>query len=150
MNIGQAAEASGLPAKTIRYYEEIGLVSSDRRGNNYRDYSETALHNLRFLARARALGFSIEECRRLLSLYADKSRASADVRRLASAHIGEIDAKIAELKAMRHALSRLVEACHGDRRPDCPILEDLAGSAASRGSASTRSAEFSTHAKVRP
>ena len=127
MNIGQAAEASGLPAKTIRYYEEIGLVSSDRRGNNYRDYSDTALHNLRFLARARALGFSIEECRQLLSLYADKSRASADVRRLASTHIGEIDARIAELKAMRHTLSRLVEACHGDRRPDCPILEDLAG-----------------------
>jgi Cu(I)-responsive transcriptional regulator len=127
MHIGQASEASGLPAKTIRYYEEIGLVSSDRRGNNYRDYSDTALHNLRFLARARALGFSIEECRQLLSLYADKSRASADVRQLASTHIGEIDAKIAELKAMRHTLSRLVEACHGDRRPDCPILEDLAG-----------------------
>ena len=127
MNIGQAAQASGLPAKTIRYYEEIGLVSSDRRGNNYRDYSETALHNLNFLARARALGFSIEECRQLLSLYADKGRASADVRRLAATHIAEIDAKIAELKAMRHTLSRLVEACHGDRRPNCPILEDLAG-----------------------
>jgi len=132
VNIGQASESSGLPAKTIRYYEEIGLVRSARRGNNYRDYSESALHKLRFLARARALGFSIEECRQLLSLYADRSRASADVRRLASTHIGGIDAKIAELKAMRHTLSRLVEACHGDRRPDCPILEDLAGNAPAR------------------
>jgi Cu(I)-responsive transcriptional regulator len=126
MNIGQAAEASGLPAKTIRYYEEIGLVRSERRGNNYRDYSEKALHNLRFLARARALGFSIEECRRLLSLYADQGRASADVRRLAEAHIADIDGKIAELQAMRRTLSKLVHACHGDERPDCPILDDLA------------------------
>jgi len=99
MNIGLAAEASGLPPKTIRYYEEIGLVRSDRRGNNYRDYSDKALHNLRFLARARALGFSIEECRQLLSLYADKDRASADVRGLAKAHMKEIDAKIRELQA---------------------------------------------------
>ena len=127
MNIGEAARASGLPPKTIRYYEEIGLVSPDRRDNNYRDYSETALHNLRFLQRARALGFSIEDCRQLLSLYADKRRASADVRGVAAAHIGEIEAKIAELKAMRKTLSALVHACHGDRRPDCPILEDLAG-----------------------
>ncbi len=127
MNIGAAAAASGLPAKTIRYYEEIGLVRSDRRDNNYRDYTETTLHNLRFLRRARALGFSIEDCRRLLSLYVDKRRASADVRQLAQAHISEIDAKIAELKAMRKTLSTLVQACHGDHRPDCPILEDLAG-----------------------
>ena len=127
MNIGQAAETSGLPAKTIRYYEEIGLVRSDRRGNNYRDYSPNTLHSLKFLARARALGFSIEECRQLLSLYEDKERASADVRRLASGHISEIDTKISELQAMKSALSRLVHACHGDARPDCPILEDLAG-----------------------
>ena len=126
MNIGEAAKSSGLPAKTIRYYEAIGLVRSDRRGNNYRDYSDTDLHNLRFLQRARALGFSIEECRHLLSLYADRRRASADVRRLASQHIGDIDAKIAELKSMRKTLSTLVDACHGDHRPDCPILEDLA------------------------
>ena len=127
MNIGEASKASGLPAKTIRYYETIGLVRSGRRGNNYRDYSDTELHNLRFLRRARALGFSIEECRQILSLYADKRRASADVRRVASEHIGEIDAKIAELKSMRKTLSTLVHACHGDHRPDCPILEDLAG-----------------------
>jgi Cu(I)-responsive transcriptional regulator len=127
MNIGQAAKASGLPPKTIRYYEEIGLVRSDRRDNNYRDYSETALHNLRFLQRARTLGFSIEDCRQLLSLYGDKRRASADVRRVAEEHIDEIDGKIAELKAMRKTLSTLVHVCHGDHRPDCPILEDLAG-----------------------
>jgi MerR family transcriptional regulator, copper efflux regulator len=126
MNIGEAAKASGLPAKTIRYYEDIGLVRSDRRDNNYRDYSGNALHNLRFLRRARALGFSIDDCRRLLSLYADKRRASADVKRLAAAHIDEIDAKISELKAMRKTLSTLVRACHGDHRPDCPILQDLA------------------------
>ena len=126
MNIGHAAEASGLPPKTIRYYEEIGLVRSDRRGNNYRDESERALHGLRFLARARALGFSIEECRQLLSLYADTERASADVRQLAKAHISEIDSKIAELQAMKNTLAKLVRACHGDERPDCPILEDLA------------------------
>jgi Cu(I)-responsive transcriptional regulator len=127
MNIGEAARASGLPPKTIRYYEEIGLVRSDRRDNNYRDYSETALHNLRFLQRARALGFSIEDCRQLLSLYGDKRRASADVRRVAEEHIDEIETKISELKAMRKTLATLVHACHGDRRPDCPILEDLAG-----------------------
>jgi Cu(I)-responsive transcriptional regulator len=127
MNIGEASEASGLPPKTIRYYEEIGLIRPERRANNYRDYSERALHNLRFLHRARTLGFSIEECRRLLSLYGDKGRASADVRRLAQEHIGGVDAKIAELKAMRKTLSTLVHACHGDHRPDCPILEDLAG-----------------------
>jgi MerR family transcriptional regulator, copper efflux regulator len=126
VNIGQAAEASGLPPKTIRYYEEIGLVRSDRRGNNYRSYSDKALHNLRFLARARALGFSIEECRQLLSLYADTGRASADVRRLAEKHIAEIETKIAELKAMKGTLSALVQACHGDQRPECPILADLA------------------------
>ncbi|MDQ3558195.1 MAG: Cu(I)-responsive transcriptional regulator [Pseudomonadota bacterium] len=133
MNIGLAAEASGLPPKTIRYYEEIGLVRSDRRGNNYRDYSDKALHNLRFLARARALGFSIEECRQLLSLYADKDRASADVRGLAKAHMKEIDAKIRELQAMKGTLSKLVQACHGDEWPDCPILEDLAGTGEGRG-----------------
>ncbi|MYZ47495.1 Cu(I)-responsive transcriptional regulator [Propylenella binzhouense] len=130
MNIGQASRRSGLPAKTIRYYEEIGLVQPSRLENGYRDYSAGELDALRFLARARSLGFSIEECRRLLSLYSDKSRASADVRRLAEAHIVEVDAKIAELQAIRAALARLVSACHGDHAPDCPILDELAGSAA--------------------
>ncbi|MDQ0326855.1 Cu(I)-responsive transcriptional regulator [Rhodopseudomonas julia] len=127
MNIGDAAQASGLPPKTIRYYEDIGLVQPDRRGNNYRDYSDTHVHSLQFLARARSLGFSIEECRQLLSLYGDHCRASGDVKAIAIRHIGEIERKIAELQAMHDTLSNLVEACHGDHRPDCPILKDLAG-----------------------
>ena len=127
MNIGQAADRSGLPSKTIRYYEEIGLVSPMRRANGYRDYSDEDLHRLRFLQRARRLGFSIEDCRALLSLYDDRSRASADVKALAAARIAEIDARIDELATLRATLSRLVSACHGDDRPDCPILDDLAG-----------------------
>jgi Cu(I)-responsive transcriptional regulator len=133
MNIGQASVASGLPPKTIRYYEEIGLLRSDRRGNNYRDYSDKAVHSLNFLARARALGFSIEECRQLLSLYEDRSRASSDVRRLAASHIAAIERKIAELQGMKNTLGKLVLACHGDERPSCPILEGLAGELAMRG-----------------
>ncbi|TDI56652.1 MAG: Cu(I)-responsive transcriptional regulator [Alphaproteobacteria bacterium] len=127
MNIGQAALASGLPAKTIRYYEEIGLVEPARRGNGYRAYSGAHLHNLRFLARARSLGFSIQECRRLLSLYDDGNRASADVKLLAQAHIASIEEKITQLEGMKATLTGLVAACHGDDRPDCPILDDLAG-----------------------
>ncbi len=127
MNIGQAALASGLPAKTIRYYEEIGLVEPARRGNGYRAYSGAHLHNLRFLARARSLGFSIQECRRLLSLYDDGNRASADVKILAQAHIASIEEKITQLDGMKATLTGLVAACHGDDRPDCPILDDLAG-----------------------
>jgi len=127
MNIGQASLASGLPAKTIRYYEEIGLVEPARRGNGYRAYSGAHLHNLRFLARARSLGFSIQECRRLLSLYDDGNRASADVKILAQAHIASIEEKITQLEGMKATLTGLVAACHGDDRPDCPILDDLAG-----------------------
>ncbi|MGI9370940.1 MAG: Cu(I)-responsive transcriptional regulator [Hyphomicrobiales bacterium] len=126
MNIGAAAEASGLPAKTIRYYEEIGLVSPDRRENSYRDYSEQHVHKLRFLQRARSLGFSVEECRRLLSLYEDESRASADVKRLAQSHLDDINTKIVELQSMGKVLENLVHSCRGDERADCPILNDLA------------------------
>ena len=127
MNIGQASQASGLPAKTIRYYEDIGLVEPARRGNGYRAFSHGHLHNLRFLARARSLGFTIENCRRLLSLYEDRNRASADVKKMAQAHIASIEEKIAQLEGMKAALAGLVAACHGDERPDCPILDDLAG-----------------------
>ena len=127
MNIARAADECGLPPKTIRYYEDIGLVVADRQANGYRDYSERHIHLLRFLNRARGLGFSIEECRTLLSLYEDTSRASADVRALASAKISEIDRKLAELQSMRATLGHLVEECHGDNRPDCPILNDLSG-----------------------
>ena len=127
MNIGQAAGQIGLNAKTIRYYEQIGLVKPGRRGNDYRDYGEREVHELRFVARARALGFSIEECRHLLALYRDRDRASADVRAAAEHHIVEVRARIAELRSMERTLTRLVEACQGGDRPDCPILEGLSG-----------------------
>ncbi|WFS04779.1 Cu(I)-responsive transcriptional regulator [Rhizobium tumorigenes] len=126
MNIGDASERSGLPAKTIRYYEEIGLVSPDRSGNGYRDYREADIHKLRFLQRSRGLGFSVEECRQLLALYGDRDRASADVRQIANAKLSEIDRKIRELSELRRTLETLVHACHGNDRPDCPILEELA------------------------
>lgn len=125
MNIGQVATAADLPAKTIRYYEEIGLVRPTRGTNGYRSFSETDLHKLRFLARARTLGFSIEDCRTLLALYEDDHRSSADVRKIAERHLGEIRAKIDGLDAMRQTLEHLVQTCAGDDRPDCPILSDL-------------------------
>ncbi len=125
MNIGDTAEAVGLPAKTIRYYEDIGLVQPARGSNGYRDFSEIELHKLRFLARSRALGFSIEDCRALLALYEDKDRASAEVRRIARRHLAEIERKIADLKSLQGTLAHLVETCAGDDRPDCPILADL-------------------------
>ncbi len=127
MNIGSAAQHSGLPAKTIRYYEEIGLVTPDRADNGYRDYSTRDLHGLKFLQRARSLGFSIDECRLLLSLYNDADRASADVKAMALDKISEIEAKISELESLRHTLKNLAKNCHGDQRPDCPIIDDLAG-----------------------
>jgi Cu(I)-responsive transcriptional regulator len=128
MNIGEAAERCGLPAKTIRYYEEIGLVvPSGRKANGYRDYDEQDLALLKFVQRSRSLGFTVEACRELLDLYRDRSRASADVKALAESRIADIRQKIAELKSMEATLAKLVEHCHGDARPDCPILDDLAG-----------------------
>jgi len=128
MNIGEAARKSGLPAKTIRYYEDVSLIAPARRANGYRDYSNQDIHRLAFLQRARNLGFPLETCRRLLSLYGDKDRASADVKQLALGHLKEVDAKIAELKDLRETLNTLIKACHGDDRPDCPILNGLSGS----------------------
>ena len=125
MNIGDVAERAGLPAKTIRYYEEIGLITPLRDGNGYRAFRDSDVHKLRFLARARGLGFAIADCRKLLALWEDRGRASADVRRLARDHLAQIDAKIAELQAMRAALGDLVDRCAGDARPDCPILSGL-------------------------
>lgn len=127
MNIGDVAERSGLPAKTIRYYEDIGLVRPERGANGYRAFASTDVHKLAFLARARSLGFTIEECRALIGLYEDRGRSSADVKRFAEEHLERIGRKIAELESMRTALARLVHLCHGDDRPDCPILDDLAG-----------------------
>lgn len=131
MNVGDAARRSGLPSKTIRYYEDIGLIAPARAANGYRDYCEDDVHRLAFLRRARGLGFSIDDCRQLMALYRDRDRASHDVREIASAHVDAITEKIAELESMRATLQKLVHACHGDQRPDCPILEDIAGSAAS-------------------
>ena len=127
MNIGDAARQSGLPAKTIRYYEDIGLLNPARGNNGYRDYGVSDLHRLRFLRRSRSLGFSVDECRHLLSLYDDRERESAEVKQLAQAKLDEIDAKVAELQALRATLSHLVDSCHGDARPDCPIIDELAG-----------------------
>tara|TARA_R110002111_G_scaffold57813_1_gene97740 strand:+ start:116 stop:574 length:459 start_codon:yes stop_codon:yes gene_type:complete len=127
MNIGEVAERSGLPPKTIRYYEDIGLVRPLRSGNGYRAFRETDLHKLAFLGRARTLGFSIDACRTLLNLYEDEERESVQVKTIAKEHLVEIDNKIAQLRDMRDTLSHLVDACRGDHRPDCPILSDLSG-----------------------
>ena len=126
MNISDAATRCGLPAKTIRYYEDIGLITPGRLENGYRDYSDDDLHKLRFLQRARGLGFSVEDCRVLLSLYEDRNRASSDVKEIAKAHLSEIERKISELQSLQKTLSDLVHACHGDDRPHCPIINDLA------------------------
>lgn len=127
MNIGEVATRAGLPAKTIRYYEDIGLIAPLRDANGYRAFRDSDLHKLVFLGRARSLGFSISECRALLALYEDRDRASADVKAIARDHLVQIEAKIAELQAMRRTLTDLVDACAGDHRPDCPILKGLAG-----------------------
>jgi Cu(I)-responsive transcriptional regulator len=126
MNIGEVSKRAGLPAKTIRYYEEIGLVRAPRDANGYRAFGEKEVHKLAFLGRARALGFSIEDCRALLQLYENEARASAEVKEIASGHLADIDRKIADLREMRETLSDLVASCAGDDRPDCPILRSLA------------------------
>jgi Cu(I)-responsive transcriptional regulator len=126
MNIGTASKQSGLPAKTIRYYEDIGLLRAQRHGNGYRVYDEADIHKLRFLQRARGLGFRVEDCRQLLSLYENRNRASSDVKALAQGRLDEIDRKLAELQSLRDSLAHLILACRGDDRPDCPILDDLA------------------------
>ena len=129
MNIAGVSALSGLPPKTIRYYEDIGLIRPQRNANGYREFAETDAHKLAFLARARSLGFTIEDCRALLSLYEDRNRASASVKTIAQQHLDRIDSKLAELAAMRKTLAHLVDHCRGDARPDCPILEDLSGGA---------------------
>ena len=127
MNIGEAATRSGVPAKTIRYYEDVGLIRpAPRAGNGYRAYSQRDVHVLRFVQRARSLGFSVHDCRQLLALYQDPARASAEVKALTERRIAEIDRKIQELAGMRATLLALAESCHGDQRPECPILDDLA------------------------
>ncbi len=125
MNISDVSKRTGVPAKTIRYYEDIGFITPRRRSNGYRDFSEKDLHKLAFIGRARSLGFTIESCRTLLELYDDKSRASSDVKKVARTNLVEIEAKLTDLRAMHATLSHLINECAGDQRPDCPILEDL-------------------------
>jgi len=126
MNIGEAARASGVSAKMIRYYESIGLIEpAGRTESNYRVYSDLDVHTLRFIKRARSLGFSVEEMSQLLELWHDRDRASRDVKRLALQHVATLEEKIAELRAMVGTLRHLAEHCHGDARPECPILDEL-------------------------
>lgn len=127
MNIGEAAKASGVTAKMIRHYESIGLIKPGKRTDaGYRIYGENDLHTLRFIKRARTLGFSLEQIRELLSLWQDANRASADVKAIAQQHVSELDKRIEELREMRNALVHLSHACAGDQRPECPILSGLA------------------------
>ena len=126
VTIGQAAVSSGVPSKTIRFYEQLGLLKpAERLANGYRAYDESNVQTLRFIRRARDLGFSLPEIDKLLALYRNRRRASEDVKRLALAHIADVDQKIAELTRIRDTLAELARHCHGDQRPDCPILEEL-------------------------
>ena len=126
VNISQAATESLLPAKTIRYYEEIDLVTPARRDNGYREFSSTDIQQLKFIQRSRRLGFSVEECRSLLMLYRDKYRASSDVKAIAREKIADINQRIAELQTLSSRLEALVEACPGDTSASCPIIDGLA------------------------
>lgn len=125
MNIGEVSQLAGLPPKTIRYYEDIGLVKPLRDPNGYRAFRDRDVHKLAFIGHARALGFTIEDCRNLLALWEDKDRASADVNAIATQHLEQIEEKIIALQSMRDTLSSLVRECAGDQRPDCPILNKL-------------------------
>lgn len=128
MNIGQAAQASGLSAKMIRYYESVGLAAGAARNEaGYRVYGEVALHELRFIRRARDLGFTVPQTAELLALWRDRSRASADVKAIALRHVAELETKARALQAMSDTLRHLAEHCQGDGRPDCPILDEIAG-----------------------
>ena len=128
MNIGQAAKASGVSAKMIRYYDEIGLVQpSSRTDSNYREFGEREVNELRFIKRARTLGFSMEEITHLLSLWRDRGRPSREVKAIAERHVADLDRRIAEMQAMADTLRELSRCCAGDDRPDCPILADLTG-----------------------
>lgn len=140
LTIGQAAKASGVSAKMIRYYESIGLIQAAPRSEaGYRFYDDRDVQTLRFVRRARDLGFLVEDIARLLELWRDGGRSSADVKRLAQHHIGELETRIAALQSMQRTLERLACACHGDDRPDCPILDDLAAGDEERPAAPRRS-----------
>lgn len=139
-SIGRAAEISGVTAKMIRHYEQLGLIPrASRTVGDYRVYSTTDLHALRFVRRARGLGFSMKEIQGLLGLWRNPRRASAEVKRLAQKHIAELDRKIEQLRSMRATLANLAAHCHGDARPECPILDDLGRLPSSESRASTES-----------
>ena len=141
MKIGEASAASGISERMIRHYEKIGLVApAARRDSGYRDYDQRDVHSLRFIGRARDLGFPIEEIRQLLALWQDRSRSSADVKALALARAAELKRKARQIDEMRRSLERLAADCHGDQRPDCPILDDLERSAEIEPSATERPA----------
>jgi len=128
MNIGQAADASGVNAKLIRHYESLGIIPKAARSESgYRVYSETDVHILTFVRRARSLGFSMKEIKKLVGLWRNKSRASLEVKNLALAHVKQLEQKIAELESIAKTLKQLAKCCHGDNRPECPILDELAG-----------------------
>ena len=128
MKIGEAARASGVSAKTIRYYESIGLIPRPSRSESgYRSFVQMDIDTLRFVQRARSLGFSVKDVSRLLDLWRDRSRVSSAVKTLATEQLGEIDRKIDELRSMRDTLEHMAKQCHGDQRPDCPILDGIAG-----------------------
>lgn len=126
LTIGRLAEQSGVSSKTIRYYEEVGLLPEPRRSaNGYRRYDERSVHILRFVGRARELGFSMQDIEELLALWNNKRRKSKNVRAIAESHLATIQAKIAKLQTMQDSLQHLIHCCHGDDRPDCPILDEL-------------------------
>ena len=128
MNIGHISELTGVTAKTIRYYESIGLIPEPpRRASGYRDYGDTDVATLRFVSKARKLGFSLKDVTQLLGLWQDRNRSSAEVKAQTARHITEIEQRIDELEAVRRTLLDLSRRCHGDERPDCPIIDDLAG-----------------------
>lgn len=134
MNIGQASNATGVSTKMIRYYDEIGLVRpASRTDSNYREYGERELNELRFIKRARSLGFSMKEITRLLSLWRDRDRPSREVKAIADKHVADLEARILEMQAMADTLRHLSHCCAGDDRPDCPILADLTQGAAPTG-----------------
>lgn len=138
MNIGEAARLSGVSAKMVRHYEALGLLPRVvRSASGYRQYGQAEVHTLRFIRRARELGFSMAEIADLLRLWQNRERASADVKRIAKAHIADLDRRIAEMSGMRRTLENLVHCCHGDARPQCPILDELADAAAAPATAAT-------------
>ncbi|WP_163132433.1 MerR family DNA-binding protein [Agarivorans sp. Alg241-V36] len=126
IKIGEAAKLSGLSIKTVRYYHDVGLVEALKAANGYRYYNELQIRHLRFLGNCRELGFSLSQSQQLLSLYVDKQRSASEVKHIAIEHLSEIEQRIEQLQQLQHSLAKMVDCCHGDARPDCPIIDGLA------------------------